>query len=71
MIPNDLYRSISRATSDSVATIKRLGFLIAEPSQPINDPESECLGPHVLDWDELDYAEPPSNEDQSLGLTFS
>ncbi|TWU32300.1 hypothetical protein [Novipirellula artificiosorum] len=50
----DLYRSVSRATGESVATIKRLGFLIADPSQPISDPEAEFLGPHVLDWDELD-----------------
>jgi len=74
MIQLDLYRSISRATGDSVATIKRLGFLIADPSQPISDPEAECFGPHVLDWDELDwdeldYAEPTSDEDQSLGFT--
>jgi len=79
MIQLDLYRSISLATGDSVATIKRLGFLIADPSQSISDPEAECFGPHVLDWDELDWdeldwdelddAEPTSDEDQSLGLT--
>ena len=71
MIQLDLYRSISRATGDSVATIKRLGFLIADPSQPISDPEAECFGPHVLDWDELDYAEHANDEDQSLGITCS
>ena len=61
MIQLDLYRSISLATGDSVATIKRLGFLIADPSQPISDPEAECFSPHVLDWDELDDAEPRKN----------
>ncbi len=53
MLQADLYRSVSRATGDSVATIKRLGFLIADPSQPISDLEAEALGPHVIDWDVL------------------
>ncbi|TWU37940.1 hypothetical protein Q31b_47290 [Novipirellula aureliae] len=54
MLQADLYRSVSRATGESVATIKRLGFLIADPSQPISDSEAEILGPHVIDWDVLD-----------------
>ena len=53
MLQADLYRSVSRATGESVATIKRLGFLIADPDEPIGDPEAEVLGPHVIDWDEL------------------
>jgi hypothetical protein len=60
MLQADLYRDISRVTGETVATIKRVGFLIADPSQPISDPEAEDLGPHVLDWDEV-----LSNQDQT------
>jgi hypothetical protein len=50
---SDLNRAVSRATGESVATVKRLGFLIEPPSFPVDDPEDEALGPHVLDWDVL------------------
>jgi hypothetical protein len=68
MLQNDLYRSISRATGESIATVKRLGFLIAEPSQPISDPEAEHLGPHVIDWDEFQAAQ--ENLDADLSFDF-
>jgi hypothetical protein len=48
---NDLHRAISRATGESVATIKRIGFMIEEPGVAIDDPHDPALGPHVLDWD--------------------
>ena len=54
MLQADINRSVSRATGETVSTIKRLGFLIADPSQPITDPESEDLGPSVIDWDEFE-----------------
>jgi len=54
MPQSDLYRSVAAATGESISTIKRLGFLIADPSQPISDPEAESLGPHIIDWDEFD-----------------
>ncbi|EMI21690.1 hypothetical protein RMSM_01387 [Rhodopirellula maiorica SM1] len=53
MPQSDLYRSVAAATGESISTIKRLGFLIADPSQPISDPEAESLGPHIIDWDEF------------------
>ncbi len=53
MRQSELYRSIAEATGETISTIKRLGFLIADPTQPITDPESEFLGPHVIDWDDL------------------
>lgn len=63
MLQADLYRSVSRATGESVTTIKRLGFLIADPSERISDPEAEHLGPHVIDWDEFqDAQEAPDAE---------
>jgi hypothetical protein len=54
MTQSDLNRAVSRATGESVATIRRLGFLLSEPGDTIPDPEDEALGPSVLDWDALD-----------------
>lgn len=54
MLQADINRSVSRVTGETVSTIKRLGFLIADPSQAIDDPDSEKLGPHVIDWDEFE-----------------
>lgn len=53
MLQADLYRDISRVTGETIASIKRVGFLIADPSQPISDPEAESLGFHTIDWDEF------------------
>ncbi len=47
----ELNRSVARATGEPVSRIARLGFLLADPSEPIDDPHSEQLGPWVLDWD--------------------
>ncbi|QEG41330.1 hypothetical protein [Roseimaritima ulvae] len=66
MHQSDLYRNVSRVTGESVATIKRLGFLIADPAEPINDPEAEDLGPHVIDWDTFHAAQ----EDLDAHLSF-
>ncbi|REJ91765.1 MAG: hypothetical protein DWQ35_13760 [Planctomycetota bacterium] len=52
MKQTDLNRAVARATGESVATIKRLGFLIAAPEELL-DPDSEEHGPFVIDWDEL------------------
>lgn len=49
----DLNRAVARATGETVTTIKRLGFLLADPREPL-DPDAEELGPHVIDWDELE-----------------
>ncbi len=49
----DLDRAVARATGESVSTIKRLGFLLAEPNEDY-DPDSDELGPYVIDWDELE-----------------
>ena len=68
MLQADLYRSVSRATGESVATIKRLGFLIANPAEPISDPEAESLGPHVIDWDELHALQDDINAELAFDL---
>jgi hypothetical protein len=49
----DLDRAVARATGETVSTIKRLGFLLAEPGDCL-DPDSDELGPYVIDWDELE-----------------
>ena len=51
MHQSDINRSVARATGESVSRIARLGFLLADPSEPIDDPNSDQLGPWVLDWD--------------------
>ncbi|QDT66723.1 hypothetical protein [Calycomorphotria hydatis] len=56
MKQNDLNRSVARATGESVTTVKRLGFLLAEPDEVL-DPDDEALGPQVIDWDEFPSAQ--------------
>ncbi len=58
MKQNDLNRAIARVTGETVATVKRLGFLLAEPGDVPFHPDDEALGPHVLDWDEPEPDEP-------------
>lgn len=49
----DLNRAVARATGETLETVKRLGFLLADPNDTL-DPDSSDLGPCVLDWDELE-----------------
>jgi len=49
----DLNRAVALATGESMATVKRLGFLLAGPDEAI-DPTAEESGPYVIDWDELE-----------------
>ncbi len=51
MYQSDLNRCVARATGESVSRIARLGFLLADPCDLIEDPHAEDLGPWVLDWD--------------------
>jgi len=52
----DLNRAVAHITGESVATIQRLGFLLAEPEQDFIDEQQQAAeaGPHVIDWDELE-----------------
>jgi hypothetical protein len=52
MKQTDLDRAVARATGESVLTIRRLGFLLANPTDS-TDPDSDEHGPHVIDWDSL------------------
>ena len=54
MTQAEVNRAVARATGESVRTIQRLGFLIADTDSELTDPDDEDLGPYVLDWDELE-----------------
>ncbi len=58
MQQTEINRAVARATGETVATIKRLGFLLAEPSAIVADPDAPELRPHVIDWDALDLDGP-------------
>ena len=49
----DLDRAVARVTGESISTIKRLGFLLADPTDNL-DPDSDEHGTYVIDWDELE-----------------
>jgi len=53
MKQTDLNRAVARATGETVCTIQRLGFLLADPDVDI-DPHCDDSGPYVIDWDELE-----------------
>ena len=53
MNQSELNRQVAKQTGESVATIKRLGFILDEPMAPGEDFEQD-LGPRVIDWDALE-----------------
>ena len=50
----ELNRAVARATGETVSTIKRLGFLLADSFPKPQDPDSDDLAPEVIDWDEFE-----------------
>ena len=50
----DLDRAVARATGESVATIRRLGFLLDDPSANRDEPDAEVYDAVVIDWDVLE-----------------
>lgn len=52
MTRTDLIRAVAHATGESLSTIRRLGFGIADPGMVCHDPEPQR--PRIVDWDELD-----------------
>ena len=62
MNQNELNRAVAKATGESVSSIKRLGFLLADPSQPIPDPTDPVLGPRVIDWDDFEIFQKEADE---------
>ena len=49
----DLNRAVARATGESIATVKRLGFLIDDPDAGSDHLDPLDPGPAVVDWDEV------------------
>ncbi len=54
----DLDRAVARATGETIATIKRLGFLLDDPVAETNEPDAEAYDAEacdamVIDWDAL------------------
>lgn len=54
MKQTELDRAVAKATGESVSTIKRLGFVLADPRLEPTEVDSADNGPRVLDWDEMD-----------------
>lgn len=54
MTQADLDCRVARATGESVATIQRLGFSMADPDAVDYDPEPDDRPPQVVDWDRLE-----------------
>ena len=54
MNQSQLNRAVARATGETLDTISRLGFSIADPDSVHYDPEPSRRAPQVVDWDELD-----------------
>lgn len=68
MRQTDLNRAVAHVTGESIATIQRLGFLLAEPEQSF-DLDREA-GPQVIDWDELEQRQWPLSFRQEEGERF-
>jgi hypothetical protein len=54
MNQSQLDRAVARATGETLSTISRRGFSIADPESVRYDPEPSRRPPLVVDWDELD-----------------
>ena len=51
----ELDREVSRATGESLGTIRRLGFSIVPSPPKIYEPEPDDMAdPQFVDWDEVD-----------------
>lgn len=57
MRQNEINRAVARATGESVSTVKRLGFLLAEVPAEHDEESEECndsaLEQPVIDWETL------------------
>lgn len=58
MTQRELNRAVARATGESVSTVERIGFLLADPGADFDDPDDEALGPSTIDWDAFDPVPP-------------
>ena len=58
MTQRELDREVASATGESLSEIRRLGFSIENPGDPLSDPDP-CAAPNVIDWDDHYMAELP------------
>jgi hypothetical protein len=54
----ELNRAVARATGETVSTIKRLGFLLADPAEEFGPDKEDA---QVIDWDELENGRQTEN----------
>ncbi|TWT56430.1 hypothetical protein [Allorhodopirellula solitaria] len=62
MNQNDLNRAVARATGETISAVKRLGFMIANPSDLIDDPTDPVHGGRVIDWDDFEFLQDEPDE---------
>ncbi|MBA2116111.1 hypothetical protein [Bremerella alba] len=54
MQASELNRAVAQATGESISTIQRMGFILAEEHSEESDGEVS-FGPNVVDWDEVEF----------------
>ena len=54
MSHGDFNRALSRATGESIRTIKQRGFSLVDPNATNVDDELTLTPPQIVDWDALD-----------------
>ena len=54
MNQNELNRAVARATGETVSAVKRIGFMIMDPAQPVEDPTDPVHGGRAIDWDDFE-----------------
>jgi hypothetical protein len=54
MTQEDLDLAISRATGESLRTIRRFGFSSLDPLHQV-DADDGDQEPHIVDWDSIDH----------------
>ncbi len=62
MNQNDLNRAVAAATGETISAVKRLGFMIANPSDPIDDPTDPVHGGRTIDWDDFEFLQDEPDE---------
>jgi len=65
MQQSELNRAVARVTGETIATIRQLGFSLAEPDES-DDVADECHGPFFLDWEQPE----PARFSDYLGRAF-
>jgi hypothetical protein len=50
----DLERQVALATGETVRTVSKLGFSLADPEMTDHDPEPSDIEDLIVDWDDLD-----------------